>query len=83
MTTEASMEEKKSFKDFFIKKEVCPVCEGKGTVECCNAEGKNCVAIPCSHCGGKGYIAERDNAHVAIAVAVCAVCLAAVLMILF
>lgn len=83
MSTGASIGRKKVYERLFLKKKVCPVCEGKGTVECCNAEGKNCVPITCARCGGSGYIIKRDNARVAIAVAVCAVCVAAVLMILF
>lgn len=83
MTTELTTGKKTSFfKDFFIKKKACPVCEGKGTVECCNAEGKHCVAVPCSHCEGKGYTKECDVVHIVIAVAAAAVCAVAAFLIL-
>ena len=48
-----STEHRKYTKNYpFYKEYVCPVCEGRGAVECCNADGTDCAPIPCDYCGG-------------------------------
>ena len=55
--------ERKYTKNYpFYKEYVCPVCEGRGAVECCNADGTDCAPIPCDYCGGKGTIVEKNTA---------------------
>ena len=55
-----SAEHRKYTKNYpFYKEYVCPVCEGRGAVECCNADGTDCAPIPCDYCGGKGTIVEN------------------------
>ena len=62
--------ERKYTKNYpFYKEYVCPVCEGRGAVECCNADGTDCAPIPCDYCGGKGLI---GTAVVVVAVIVIA-----------
>lgn len=77
-----STEQRKYIKKLpFYKKYVCPICEGRGAVECCNADGTECVPVPCDYCGGKGVIEEK-NVPAIVGVAVAAVVLVAVVVVL-
>ncbi|MDO4281290.1 MAG: hypothetical protein Q4C56_06625 [Peptococcaceae bacterium] len=78
-----STEERKYIKNLpFYKKYVCPVCEGRGAVECCNADGNDCVPVPCDYCGGQGFKVEKNTAGiVGCAVAVVAIVVIACVLI--
>lgn len=76
-----STEERKYIKQYpFYKEYVCPICEGRGAVECCNADGNDCVPVPCDYCGAKGTIVEKNVSGMVMA-AVGAVAVIAVLLI--
>ncbi len=64
-----SEEKKITQKTIFVTKVTCPICEGRGVVECCNAEGRDCVPVPCDRCDGKGYTATKNIGAIVGAVA--------------
>lgn len=78
-----SEEKKITGKTFLYTKVTCPICEGRGVVECCNADGKECVPVPCDRCDGKGYTAitnMRATIGAAVIVVAAAICLAVFLL---
>lgn len=66
----------------FYKKYVCPICEGRGAVECCNADGNDCVPVPCDFCGGNGVIKETNIAGIIGTVVVVVAIVAAVIFLI-
>lgn len=69
-----------SQKTLFHTKTVCPICEGRGVVECCNADGTDCVPVPCDRCNGGGFMVEK-NVGTIVACAVGAVVLVIVALV--
>ena len=63
----------------FYKKYVCPICEGRGAVECCNADGNDCVPVPCDFCDGKGVIKEKNIAGIIGSIVVIIAIIAAII----
>ncbi len=69
----------------FIKKEVCPTCNGEKTIVCCSCGAEDngeCHTMVCPYCQGTGVMKSYNTQNMIIAVAVVVVAAVAALVLL-
>lgn len=63
----------------FIKKEVCPTCNGEKTILCCSCSvDEECQTLVCPSCHGSGNLKSYNTPAIIGAIAVAAVAVLAV-----